>query len=248
MLRGIVCLFLLSIPCQLLAQSSSVLAPSYYANFRIASGKVDGEKIEIVNSAIHLTTRKVGAEEPKGFVGVVKTKPIDVKVDKNGNAYVQQQYTVRIPYTEVVKDASGKMVPVSKIRMESRSRTVSMSGLTGKKVVSYDLKVPYTSVRYNAKGKPYYEHATRTEERLKAIEKDEELIRCKMSSKKTHKLDAVKCYSISGKVLDPSEVRKRLVEGRPIILLAEDKPEFDPYYAELLNSKTIQVYIKPEKE
>ena len=234
----------------LTAQSSTVLPPAYQANLRIASASVQGDDLIILRAEDKVITRKIGAADPEGFIDIVKTKVLKHEIDRDGGAVVRYEQVFEVPVRVTVKDEkTGKDVIRTQLKKEKRTISRRLRNQGGKKIVLYRDWVQTTRVTESDGSGGIVNFRTRDNQRslIKAIEHDEELIRCRVASRSKCKLREAECYAIHGIPLDENQVRKKLAERRPVILLSGKWKTLDPFYEQILDSKMILIYLKQDE-
>ena len=264
-------IFYLSTSTMALAQSNHDLAPPLQvdstqlemspdpqalATFKFAMAKLndDGE----VEVATTIATQKLVAPlAPKGrnlSKGIPYTET------------VEQTYTVHVPYTEVVDGKSvtrvraetrTRKVPVTRIRKRNAEEQAEYDAKMAKEkktkkdepeveyakqesvTTTFSIQVPYTEI---VDGKPVTK--TRTETRTRTIN----VMRGKtktiaQTKKRTCKIESVKCFSVEGTELESSDIKKRLAENCPVILI-NSRNAIGPYFEAILKPETLFMVCK----
>lgn len=174
---------------------------------------------------------------------------------------VQQNYMVQVPYTEEV---NGKKV--TRMRTETRTRTVPVTRIrkrtpeeqakyekkmekekeakkdepeieyAKKETVTaiYSIQVPYTEM---VDGKTVTKSRSETRTRTVNVMRGTTETTAKIK-KTTYKLDSVKCFSVDGTELESSDIKERMAEKCPVILI-NSKKAIGPYFEAILKPETL---------
>lgn len=180
---------------------------------------------------------------------------------------VVQTFTVMVPYTEVV---DGK--PVTRMRAEKRTRTVPVTRIRrvkpdAKKPQEPDKQKPddpdekqpdpdkpvvkQVSVPYTVKipfmvtvdGKQVTKYREETRMRTVSVVRGKTKTAAKVSTE-SYAVGKVKCYGVDGRPIDEAEIRKRLQEKTPVVLIKDPKA-ITPYFEVLLHPRAIFM-VRPE--
>ena len=218
------------------------------------------------------TVTKMRSETRTRTIPVTRVRPVGggKAAPKGMEAYtenVTQSYTVNVPYTEMV---DGK--PVLRTRTETRTRTVPVQRFrkvkgadkdddsdekdeaeekvaeaeapkVEMKKVPYFVQVPYTE---NVDGKAITKfrlvRRTRTVPIMDSIKTTSNALVTAFA------LQDVEGYSIDGEAIEAKELKKRLVEKVPVILINDAKDIVDnPYFKFILKSDAIFL-VEPSAE
>jgi len=231
--------------------------PDALPRFQFAVASISDDKVEIITTAAR---QKMLAE-----AGAPKAPEGHVFYTEN----VTQNYTVSVPYTEMV---DGKRI--SRVRTETKTRTVPLQrvrkmneeelaaaekkaaeekkeGKVKEKIpvatphaveVPYFVTVPYTET--NSEGEAVTK--TRQVKRMRTVQ----VLRGKTettseNSNSTYALDKIQCFNASGEAVDVEALKSNAEERRPVILI-QSKDHIDPYFELILKPETLFVVIKKE--
>ena len=231
-----------------IAQSQeAMLPPTSQNDFEMICVELQsGGQIRILRSYESIEAlKKDRAESVEGsnFIEMkIEQTDSELETDGNGNATYSTSYTVMIPYTENVM-VDGQMVPVTRTRVETRKRQVSVSDAEDSKIVT--CKAPVFM----------FEHAVlpsratvpipraRTSERTRVIKNDEELVRVIRAYEIALKSDLLQYYDLNGNSLTRKQVAKEFVGRSPALLLVNGR-EVSDYHRAILNPSTVLIVDK----
>ena len=228
------------------SQSSSVLPSALQAHFDIASASIVEDELVIVRAEDKVIARKIGEPDPQGFIEVIDYSELTQEPDGRGGAVIRYDVVVEVPVQSEEIDEEGKTRRKTRVQKETRSVSKRIRNVQGKKVVLYRDWVQMQSVAESDGRGGIVSFAAKDVMRdlVKTIENDEELIRCKITTRLTKKVEDIEAYNINGELLDESVVRARLVEQQPVILLSERQKKLDPFTMQVINPKLLLIYSK----
>ena len=231
--------------------------------FKFATAQLDGKGNIIV------ATKRAKQE----LVAPMAAK-VDPALDPKGIPYtenVTQNYTVSVPYTEMVDGT-----PVTKMRTETRTRSVPVRRFRKRnakeqaefeekvaeheaKMKSGEIETPKVAPAVSTMVTQEYQvqvpytvvedgrnvTKTRAETRTRTLN----VLRGKTETTTTVNstkmpLEKVKCFGVDGTELDEATLKERLSERKPVVLLNSAKAVSFEYFKHLLNPDAIFVVVK----
>ena len=260
--------FILSTSTTMFAQSNHDLAPPLQAD-------INSQQVQMSPDPSALPTFKFAMAKlnDDGDVEVATTSATQKLIAAIGGGgpdlskgipYVEnttQNYTVSVPYTELVDGVS-----VNRTRTETRTRTVPVTRYrkrNAKEQAEYDKKVEKEKAAGKAKPKvdyarpesvrktysvkvPYTEVVDGESVTRIRIETRTATIQVLRGTTETeaktetisYKMAKVKCFSVDGTELDPAATKKRLSENSPVILINHQNA-IAPYFEAILKPNAL---------
>ena len=263
---------LLVVDLPLMAQSNHDLAPPMQADtdssqvqyspdpdalptFRFATAKLNEDGMIVVSTTN--VAQKMIAALPGSVAGVDNAAGIPYTEN------VTQQYTVAVPYTEMVDG-----VAVQRIRTETRTRTVPVTRFRKRNAAEqaeFDEKMAERKKEEAGKEKPKVEFAKQemvtinqtmqipyTEtvdgvpvQRMRSVQRQQTAMVMRGKTETTgvaktdsYAVDAVQCFAVDGTAIESDLIKKRLAENSPVILINSEQA-ISPYFEAILKPNTI---------